>query len=517
MEFHVEASDRPPVELRPNGYPAAVLSPDPWDDYGLKPMFSVSLHLASGSVLELDTVKIFHSGQSNGVTRLPVTFTKLDDSYCSLGQATSYYELLLTTSSDIYESYLAGLQDLAFMRTVRDRFVHDDRVQSSLLRSGAAQRALADGAALFGESPALIPQPVSFRYMPPDATSPAEFRFRDATPLPNRLTAIIGYNGAGKTRFLANLAMLAHADEAEAREPTFVRTHGAYAGEAPSFGATIAISYSAFDDFAVPGQGRSGNARLDRKRASEGRASVGNYTYCGLRQVRPGGKLSSELKSIEQVTEEFHLARGQALSPLRLDTLREALMPIRREPSFQTVTELPDILAKDVTWRAAFQRLSTGHKIVLLVVAQLCARLERRSLVLFDEPELHLHPPLLAALLRSLAVALERYDSFGVVATHSPIVLQEIPARHVIVLRRNFDYISVEPPELETFAENIGTLTKHVFNLDSSDTDYQGILRELARGRTLEQILDLFDGRLSSQGRSLILSFQRSTDIEPDA
>jgi predicted ATP-binding protein involved in virulence len=153
--------------------------------------------------------------------------------------------------------------------------------------------------------------------------------------------------------------------------------------------------------------------------------------------------------------------------------------------------------------------LSAGHKIVLNIVVQLCAHLERRSLLLLDEPELHLHPPLVAALLRSVGVALEMYESFGVVATHSPVVLQEVPARNVIVLRKNLDVVRAEEPDIETFAENVGLLTRHVFNLDSLETDYQAVLQELATTRSIEDIEALFENGLSSQARSLLFSFKR--------
>jgi predicted ATP-binding protein involved in virulence len=183
--------------------------------------------------------------------------------------------------------------------------------------------------------------------------------------------------------------------------------------------------------------------------------------------------------------------------------------PVFREPSIQTIADLPDVAASHEEWRDSFARLSTGHKIVLNIVVQLCGYLERRSIVFIDEPELHLHPPLLAALLKSVGIALEEYESFGIVATHSPVVLKEVPARNVKVLRRYLDSVTIEEPEIETFAENIGILTKHAFDLDSKDTDYQGTIEQLANQYEMAEIEDLFGGRLSSQARSLVMSVQK--------
>jgi hypothetical protein len=62
----------------------------------------------------------------------------------------------------------------------------------------------------------------------------------------------------------------------------------------------------------------------------------------------------------------------------------------------------------------------------------------------------------------------------------------------------------------------VGLLTKHVFNLDSSATDYQGILRRLAERHSLDEIEAMFIGGLSSQGRSLVASFQRNRALGRD-
>ena len=149
--------------------------------------------------------------------------------------------------------------------------------------------------------------------------------------------------------------------------------------------------------------------------------------------------------------------------------------------------------------------MSTGHKISVNIVVQLVSVLQQRSLVLIDEPESHLHPPLLAALMRGISIALEARRSYAVIATHSPVVLQEIAGRYAHVLRRHGTRNSIETPEIETFGENVGLLTRHVFNLDNSSSDYVGVLRGLASQGTLDEIETLFANGLSSQARMLVM------------
>ena len=140
---------------------------------------------------------------------------------------------------------------------------------------------------------------------------------------------------------------------------------------------------------------------------------------------------------------------------------------------------------------------------------QSVAALQQRSLVLIDEPEAHLHPPLLAALMKGIGIALEAHGSYAVIATHSPVVLQEIAGCYAHVLRRHGSRNSVEEPDIETFGENIGLLTRHVFNLDNSQSDYVGVLRELALELSLEKIEGLFEHGLSSQARALVMQALR--------
>jgi predicted ATPase len=485
----------------PHEYPTTILRRDNWDDYTFKTMFQAQVFLGPDQSLDLDNVKIFRRGQGSQPTELPDTFESLGEEYCSLGQATSYYEMLRTAGRALYEPFLAALRDIVFLPHVREAFIHEDGVQTSLLRFGGAQRALEDAPALFGGDGQAAPAAMAFGYRLPGALEPTEFRFADTETLPGRLAVVIGYNGAGKTRMLASLAMLAYHDERKRVAPDFVAEHGSFVGPAPSFGAIIAVSYSAFDEFQVPRTRGPHNVSA---------ASARNYTYCGLRQI-DGGTVSPSLKSIDELTEEFHAARARALEKRREDSLVAALAPIAEEPSFQTIVELPHAAAPDEAWRATFAELSTGHKIVLHIVVQLVAHLERGAIVLIDEPELHLHPPLLAAMLRSIGISLDRHESFAVVATHSPVVLQEVPRKSVKVLRRDFRSVVIEAPEIETFAENVGLLTRYVFNLDSSRTDYQGVLRRLAQDHTIDEIDALFDGSMSSQARSLVFSYQRAT------
>jgi predicted ATP-dependent endonuclease of OLD family len=68
-------------------------------------------------------------------------------------------------------------------------------------------------------------------------------------------------------------------------------------------------------------------------------------------------------------------------------------------------------------------------------VTRLVESVEERTLVLLDEPESHLHPPLLSAFVRALSDLLVNRNGAAIIATHSPVVLQEVPRECVWRLR----------------------------------------------------------------------------------
>jgi predicted ATPase len=394
------------------------------------------------------------------------------------------------------------MRDAATDPTIRASFENEPGFETSLLRDRAAAIALDGGAAIIrGEAAPSSGDGLEIVYDLPGLDEPLRLSFGDTPRLPSRLHTIIGYNGVGKTRLLASLGWVLAVVEDQRDTADFVARYGNLVGEIPDISAVLSVSYSAFDTFAIPGA--HGGPLLER-----------TYRYCGLRSLddveSDGAQLT--LKSIDAIREDFHSARIAAVTKLREAELADIFDPMLREPSFAMAGELPELAADRAMWEEALRRFSTGHTIVLTILVQLCAYLERRSLVLLDEPEMHLHPPLVAALLSSVQVALKTFDSFAIAATHSPVVAQEVPSSHVLMLRRASNVAAIVAPEVETFGENIGLLTSRIFHLDNSRSDFRRVLQELAADRTVDEIDELFPHGLSSQARVIVLSEQAARE-----
>jgi hypothetical protein len=92
----------------------------------------------------------------------------------------------------------------------------------------------------------------------------------------------------------------------------------------------------------------------------------------------------------------------------------------------------------------------------------------------------------------------------AVMATHSPVVLQEIPASCVYKLRRYGDVLVAERPARETYGENVGELTHEAFGLEVTETGYHAALAELVeQGLPYEEIVARFTD-LGSEARSIL-------------
>ncbi|UOZ08828.1 AAA family ATPase [Amycolatopsis sp. WQ 127309] len=496
-------------------YPYAELLRERWDDHSIRTLFYLTLHLNDETEIDVGEVKIAAKGQRAGETVLPgSSFLNLGPSYYSLGQSYTFYQTLYDLGPKVYRPVLKKLNDVVFDPRLRKRVESEVAFQKSLKRTGKAARALEDASVLFElEDQSSVSEGLSldFEMRFEDTSFTVDFQFGDSARLPDRINAVIGYNGTGKTQLLAHIALVATSDLDQRLD--FSEFGRILNSEKVRFSSVIAISYSAFDTFILPDAFWRSEEKTSAQRRLESTGEVWGYTYCGLRKRTRDQKQSMRgprgLKSINELSEEFDQAVRKARSLTKQNLWIDALAIIFSEPSLGRIGM--DIFAEqsDQSWRTAFDALSTGHKIVLNIIAQVIGHAEPGSLVLIDEPESHLHPSLLAALIRALNVILTRLESYSIIATHSPVVLQEIPRRYVRVLQRFGSATQVVTPSAETFGENVGYLTTNVFDLDSTQTDYHSVLADLAEDMSVDRIERLFDEEMSVQARAYVIALQR--------
>ena len=310
---------------------------------------------------------------------------------------------------------------------------------------------------------------------------------------PTNVHVIIGRNGAGKTRCLQGMARSALGENSSDPVGHFYQLGPNQSDWA--FAGLIFVSFSAFDNFVFPEVSRAGM----------------QATMIGLRhQSSSNPAESAPAKTPEQLAEDFSRSFEQCRFGLRAKRWRSAVATLENDPLFAEAAVTDLLQLSDDEWKSRteelFSKLSAGHAIVLLTITRLVERVDERSLVLLEEPESHLHPPLLSTFIRALADLLTQRNGVAILSTHSPVVLQEVAKSCVWVLRRSGVICVAEQPAIETFGENVGILTREVFGLEVSTAGFHRILRDAVDVEKLnyEDVLSRFDHQLGAEARAIV-------------
>jgi ABC-type transporter Mla maintaining outer membrane lipid asymmetry ATPase subunit MlaF len=125
------------------------------------------------------------------------------------------------------------------------------------------------------------------------------------------------------------------------------------------------------------------------------------------------------------------------------------------------------------------------------------------SLILYDEPETHLHPNAVTQLMNTIYELVNEFQSYCIIATHSPLVIRELLSRNVFVVERHESQVSVRRVGMESFGENLSVLTEDVFGNKDIPKQYKAIIQGLVRnGATFDEIV----AGLESTGSPLSLN-----------
>jgi hypothetical protein len=511
MKFRViRLSDNAPF----SGTSTAFLVEDKWDDWGkYRTQFYLRVYDAQGTMHDIGSVKIGHIGLQPGgavtentrAPKLADEFAALPKNYFSLGQNETYYEALQALPEDVCLAILTKLRDMAYNLDLFEAVRHEDVVGESLLRGDSATNVtnrlhrLARGDATLTEFQFQYIRPAPQPGLAPPP--PMDFVVTPNSAPPTNVHALIGRNGVGKTYFMQHLAKsLLKVDQHDLSSGTMMPIGSN--SEEWTFAGLIVVSFSAFDDFDLP---------------TSQKTDITANTI-GLRIKDPATK-EVRIKSPTDLARDFTDSFAVCRKGLRAERWLEAITTLANDPVFDEANAADLLSYPDDEWESRsfeyfHKRLSSGHKIVLLTITRLVELVDERTLVLMDEPEGHLHPPLLSAFIRSLSNLLVRRNGVAILATHSPVVLQEVPASCAWILQRAGHYSIAERPEIETFGENLGVLTRQVFGFEVTTAGFYGLIEKAVAIPFLsyERVVAEFDGHVGAEGRAIIRALVTSRD-----
>ncbi len=466
---------------------ALVLGHSDWNDYGYRTFYEMYYCDEEGTAHDVGGLKIYNKNldKKNTANKSELDISsfipydkpikELSFDYCSLGQNLDYYYKLKQFFPNEYKSILYRLRDMSINETIKVDFIDYFGVKDSLLRDSGAEKALNEAVEILSGKQLKHDMSFVYRYNPPfsDLSTNIEVNFDDSNLLfPYRITAVVGKNGTGKTNLLNSLARAISGDIA-----AFKDRRDAFLGRRPPFYKVMSISYSAFDGFSKP---------KDNKFC--------NYIYCGIQNEMSdsNGKkycvpmTKSELKrKCKSTLEEIEKSR-------RYDSWREIINELIGENELDSLeSQLGVDDEEELT-------LSSGQNMLIHSITMVIAYIENESILLIDEPEMHLHPNAISSLMRMLNRLLNKYNSYALIATHSPLVLQELPSHNILILDRSLDNVlTTRRPSIECFGAGVSNIIDDIFDVRNNESSFKSILQEAATKMSEEEILNYFNRDLS--------------------
>jgi len=454
-------------------FPIFQLAPDNWNDYGYYTSFNLYFAKSPIDKIDIGEIKIFQKGCT--ITKIPDEFVQLDDSFCSLGQTFEFYNNLMNLFPNQFKQILIALRDMGTNSSIQALFEEEEGVQKSLLRSSETYAILKRFNQSFENT---LDFKCNFQYFIHLENVTKEhrvhFNFSSIDSLEVRLYAIIGKNATGKTQFLSHLVnKLVDNNESGIFEP-----------ERPSFAKIISASFSYFDNFRFP------------------KRNDVSYEFIG---IKDGKGLIEEEKYMTIVWESYqNVMLDEFKKQVWLDAIVSSL-----ESDYLNfeLTELITVQNKSEFKKRTSDIFSSGQNIIFQFITRFIENIEKYSLLVFDEPETHLHPNIAGRLVRTINRILLQFKSYGILSTHSPVIVQEIPSQYIRIFNRQDNSPIIFIPPQECFGENLTEISNSIFKVNEEEELYKEQLKKLVDSNlSLDQINALFQNNLSLNARLYLKS-----------
>ncbi len=479
-----------------------------WNDYHFITTFRLFFHDAYASEVYLGEVKIGFQGQSEDEPtshHISSDFGALQGEFFSLGQDETYYENINNLKGGKYRDViLKGLRDVVYDEAIFDRVYEEAVFVTSLTRfvslssiKDQFRRIIFDGerVAKYG-----------FVFSPNDSSSKMNFAVDPTSKPPSNLHVLIGRNGAGKTSFLRSIANSIDGNDG------VVTTVAGGQVTARDFGQLLYFSLGVFDN--PLSKINFNDSRLSMEKTKKKYIGIYSDSLKKNTDQTVSNKARYSIKDFEEeLPDDFFHSLHNCLfgSEVKRDLWLRCVKELETDVNFaeKNVSGMVDVAEQDLEKdaKSLFTSLSSGHAAVLYYITAIAENLEEKTICLFDEPENHLHPPLLSAFIRAVSGLMAEKNGMAIIATHSPVILQEVPRSCVWKVERRGQDITVTHPSIETFGENVGEITSEIFGLDIRRTGFYRLLeQETYESGSYEAVMEKYQNEIGLEGRAVVLS-----------
>ena len=438
-----------------------------WNDYSYYTRYRL-YYVKDEKVNVIGEVKIMKRGSMDTSEHLPNQFMALEDDYCSLGATPIYYRRMRELFGNDAHIVLGQLRDTAFYEAIYKQFEYDLEYKTSLLRDNESDKARREGRYyVYGRN---MEDAYAFRYnykLPyPGEDVEIDFNYKYSGQDYERIIE----NGVGKTTLLKQIL-----------HSLVTNDNSNFAGPRPLFSSVLMISYSPFDCYQVDTQGQ---------------APFINYEYSGL--MKDKEQMYTTRNQVEILAENikaiYHRKYGFAT---RWEALVNKVIPIENLLKFITGGDVDDVEVNVEGLMELCENASSGETMFLYSISAIMAKIRSDSLIIMDEPEQHLHPKAVTALMHSVYRILEKYESYALISTHSPYIIRELVSPNVMIFKRFGNSLCVKRIGVESFGEDVSVLSDTVFGnmneakryekfimevVKRNDFDYEASVKELQTG-----------------------------------
>lgn len=494
---------------------AIFLRPDEWDDYSFRTTFQATYVDSQGKRQDLGSVKIGvqDADTEEGIfyTRefLPSQFERLSEGFFSLWQSADAYQQLRRIVEESGCNVFRDLRDVAFDLELCKKYWREPIMHNSLTRSiGLGTIENQFHRITLGQAK-LTKYSFAYEIGVKDSGTKLTFDVIPNSLPPTNVHVLIGGNGIGKTTLIRDMVEGILSNNQESIKGRFSYDYSDSIIHSAQFANVICVAFSPFDDFSSFEKYKKNDLSSSEK--------YERFSYIGTKKEYHLGddegkqKVDSLLDDIEK---KFISSLKSCLGNLtKREDLADVIGILENDPMFfnYRIGELiidneTSVNYKDMElFSGIFSSMSSGHKVVLSIIVRCIDKMVEKTVLFLDEPENHLHPPLVSSLIRALSMVLMKRNGVALISTHSPIVLQETPKSCVWILTRSGDVWNASRPRFETFGENIGSLTNDVFRYEIKNSGFHALLKNSVKEcDSFDDVLDVYGNQLGDEARGLV-------------